>query len=231
MIGTACVNSIERDPRSWADVAKLEIETQKNEPRNLWVRCGYVSRALCKDWEVHPRGRLRWWESKVAIPGTADIGGYLVTFRTIGPKKFKRNKTISLHRISLETFFPKPHRTLECDHRDENRENFDIRNLRWVSHSLNVAFQKHRGWGRMWVKKEQRWKYRARFRDHSYPYRDTKEQARREYLYVRAVWIREERERIIQLVMAHNGVDRLEAIRMLNWDKRDDVFFLVELNE
>jgi hypothetical protein len=227
MIGTVHVNSIERDPRSWADVAKLEIETQKKEPLNLWVRCGYVSRALCDVWEVHPRGKLRWWESKDPISGRVDIGGYLVIDRCWRRRKW----TLSLHRVSLETFFPKPHRILECDHRDENRKNYDIRNLRWVSHALNVAFQKHRGLGRMWVKKEQRWKYRARFRDHSYPYRDTKEQARREYLYIRAVWIREERERIIQMVMSHNGVDRLEAIRMLNWDKRDDVFFLTELNE
>ena len=231
MIGTACVNSIERDTRSWADVAKLEIETQKKEPLNLWVRCGYISRTLCRDWEVHPWGKVRWWESKVIIPGRADIGGYLVTYRNVGPKKHRRAKTFSMHRISLETFYPKPHPTLECDHRDETRTNYDIRNLRWVSHPLNIAFQRHRGIQRMWLKGEQCWKYRARFRSTCYPYRYNKEAARREYLYVRAVWIWEERQRIIQLVMAHNGVDRLEAIRMLNWDKRDDVFFLVELNE
>ena len=229
MLLTADGNCNNLEVRTYAEVAKLKIETQKNDPPNLWVRCGYVSRTLCRCWEVHPRGKLRWWESKELIPGIEDPGGYLILCRKAAGRQ--RARLLSMHRVCLETFYPKPHRILECDHRDENRKNYDIRNLRWVSHSLNIAFQKHRGWSRMWLKKEQRWKYRARFRDHSYPYRDTKEQAREEYLYIRAVWIRNERERIIKMVMAHNNVSRIGAIRMLNWDHRDDVFFLVELNE
>jgi len=230
MLGTACVKLENVDTRTWADVAKLKIETQKNDPPNLWVRCGYVSRTLCNVWEVHPRGKLRWWESKENIPGIEDPGGYLIICRKAAGRQ--RARLLSLHRVALETFYPKPHRNLECDHRDEDRKNYGIRNLRWVTHSLNVAFQKHRGYQRAWRPKLNQWRYRVRFRDRNYPWKlNTSEAARREYLYIRAVWIREERERIIKMVVAHNRVERLEAIRMLNWDKRDDVFFLVELNE
>ena len=228
MSTTADDNCPDLETRTYVEALGSKIETQKKYPQNLWVRCGYVSRALCRCWEVHPRGKLRWWNSKDFIPGKVDIGGYLVTYRTWR----KSQRTLSLHRISLETFFPKPHRNLECDHRDENRKNYDIRNLRWVSHSLNIAFQKHRGWGRVWSKKTRRWRYRARFRDRSYAWKhNTPEAAFEEYSYIRRVWIRNERERIIRMVSSHNNCSRLEAIRMLNWDQRDDVFFLTELND
>lgn len=225
-------NSKILETRTYAEVLGTKIETQQN---GTWVRCGYVSRVLCTRWEIHPRGKLRKFKNKMLVPGVVDVGGYLIIKPKVGPileSGCRRSRTVSLHRMSLETFYPQPHPSLECDHRDAIRTNYDIFNLRWVSRCLNVTFQNHRGWQRAWRPTLKKWRYRVRFRDKNYPWKyDTQEQARDEYLYIRAVWIRQERERIIKLVMSHNNVSRLSAIRMLNWDHRDDVFFLCELNE
>ena len=180
-------------------------------------------------------GKLRNYRTKKDLPGRVDVGGYIVRFWKGGKYKKDRstpwyrtgNRTLSHHRISLETYKPKPHPSLECDHRDEDRKNYAIRNLRWVSHPLNITFQTHKGYrtrrypsGTM---------YQPCFRDKNYKPLRTIGAARDQYLYVRAVWIRKERERIIRMVMEHNSCTRPAAIDMLNWDERDDVDFLHEL--
>ena len=63
MIGTDGENYPKFEKRTYAEVTLSKIETQKNGGPESWVRCGYVSRVLCKCWEVHPRGRLRWWKA------------------------------------------------------------------------------------------------------------------------------------------------------------------------
>ena len=140
MIGTDGEKSTRFEKRTYAEVALSKIETQKIPGPETWVRCGYVSRCLCNCWEVHPRGKLRWFANKNLIPGKEDVGGYIVTHRTWR----RRCRTLSMHRICLETFFPKPHPILECDHRDDNRKNWDIRNLRWVTHQQNQYNRRQR---------------------------------------------------------------------------------------
>ena len=191
-----------------------------------WTRVGYVRGILCNRWEIHPTGKLRKVRSKAPLRGKTDIGGYKVISRWING----HYRVLSFHRISLETYKPKPHPSLECDHRDEVRKNFAIKNLRWVSRALNIAFQKHLGYHRRdWLNGTTT--YRVRFRTGSWGTYKTPEAARDRYLYVRAVWMRNERERIIRLVMNYNNYTRDEAIDALNWDIRDDVYFLRELND
>ena len=92
---------------------------------------------------------------------------------------------------------------------------------------INITFQKHLGY------RTRRYPsgtlYQPCFRDKNYKPLRTKGAARDHYLYVRAVWMRKERERIIRMVMEYNSCTRPEAIDMLNWDERDDVDFLHEL--
>ncbi len=179
-----------------------------------WTRCGLVKKLLCNRWEIHPTGKIRKHRTKKLIKPLIDYGGYpILVWRSK-----KKQCILSLHRISLETFFPKPHPILECDHRDENRKNYAINNLRWVTHSLNISFQKHKGW--MAVKNKNYVSYRSRFRDKSSFFK-TKEEAREYYLTQRALWQKNEREKIISLVMNHNKIPREQAICALNWDERD----------
>ena len=195
-----------------------------------WTRCGYVKGLLCNRWEVHPTGKLRKYKSKKKVNGRKDTGGYptldWVCRNTYNPS-YRRWRKLSLHRIALETYCPKPHPNLECDHRDGTRDNYGIKNLRWVSHALNVSFQEHRGWS-MEVRGGRN-RYRTRFRNKYYGSFNTAIQARDQYLYVLRCWQREERERLILMVMQHNDWTRIQAISALNWDTRDDVDFLREL--
>ena len=202
----------------WKNKEKFGQELHDN-----WTRCGYIRGILCNRWEIHPSGKLRKYRSKAHLKGTSDVGGYPVTGRIV----FGRHRVLSMHRISLETYKPKPHPSLECDHRDEVRKNFAIKNLRWVSRALNVTFQTHLGYRTRYYPKGTM--YETCFRDQTFgPYK-TKAQARDQYLYIRAVWMRNERERLIRMVAEWNSCTRSEAIDMLNWDSRDDVDFLHEL--
>ena len=49
-------------------------------------------------------------------------------------KDGKSNK-VPIHRLVAEAFIPNPHNKLTVDHKDGNRENNDISNLRWATYS------------------------------------------------------------------------------------------------
>jgi hypothetical protein len=53
---------------------------------------------------------------------------------------FKNGKyaTKKLHRLIAEAFIPNPLNLKEVDHIDRNKKNFNINNLRWVTHSQNM---------------------------------------------------------------------------------------------
>jgi hypothetical protein len=42
-----------------------------------------------------------------------------------------------VHRIICEQFLPNPNNSPQCDHKDRNRSNNSLDNLRWVSHQIN----------------------------------------------------------------------------------------------
>ena len=50
---------------------------------------------------------------------------------------YKNNKSnkVPIHRLVAEAFIPNPHDKLTVDHKDGNRENNDISNLRWATYS------------------------------------------------------------------------------------------------
>ena len=55
--------------------------------------------------------------------------GYPVV--TLGPNDHRVQKTV--HRIIASTFIPNPENLPEVDHIDNNKENNDVTNLRWIS--------------------------------------------------------------------------------------------------
>ena len=178
----------------------------------MWQRCRTLRDVSAYHWEVNPEGYLRWVHSGKPVYQEINAWGYPVT--KIG------RKTISFHRIQLETFKPQPHPKLECDHRNACKLDFSLPNLRWVTHALNVSFcNNHKGYTQ-----PSPGVYRARFRDKRYGWFRTVLAAREEYFYQKSCWQREERERIISML----SLSRKQAIAALNWDERDDVYFFVD---
>ncbi len=196
-----------------------------------WTTCGYVSRRFLNYVEVSPKGKIRSRTGE-DFKRYLDIGGYPCIY-------LKRSHgAIAIHRIILETYKPKPHPAVECDHRDGDTGNFALENLRWVTHQggflilispdcLNISFQNHTGYTVRYNKRKPT-VYRVRFRNTCYGNYKTPQQAREQYLWIKSCWQREERERITKLVMTYHFCSRTEAIDMLNWDKRDDVDFLID---
>lgn len=50
-----------------------------------------------------------------------------------------RQESVYLHRILGKTFLPNPRRLETINHKDGNKENFDLSNLEWASHSENIS--------------------------------------------------------------------------------------------
>ena len=177
----------------------------------MWKNCTTVSRLNCSKWECHSDGTVRKRKSKRVICGTFDQDGYLVT----------KDKCISIHRVILETFKPRPHVKLECDHRNGLRTDNSLANLRWVTHKLNMLFRSKdiKGYSVRKTKKGV-FRYRPHFRKLHLKTCNTPEEARTKYLTAKKNAIQAEQKMILALLMT-SGLTRARALSNLNWDSRD----------
>ena len=183
------------------------LKNQK-KMKSEFIQCAIVCHRMHRNLEVNKIGEVRSL-GKIIEP-QINYDGYL-WLRDL-------NHKISFHRIVLETFCPKPLPILECDHRNANPACNLLSNLRWVTRRLNQVFVKARGYC---VRKNKTFvSYQTKFSKKSYGTFRTPELARARYDEVRNKWIKEERHRIIKLVMAR-GCTFEEAMKLLNWDERD----------
>lgn len=73
--------------------------------------------------------------SPIEIKQRLDHDGYYVI--TCGSDKQRSVKRV--HRLLAEMFIPNDDKSLEVDHKDNNRLNNDISNLQWITHADNVS--------------------------------------------------------------------------------------------
>ncbi len=178
----------------------------------MWTRCSYVKGCNLIYLEANPEGMIRNWHTKKVVRGRLDNGGY--PFMTVFLEALGKWRRIALHRIMIQTFKPQPWTKLEVDHRDGQKTNYRLDNLRWCTHSLNVSFVEHRGW------QCQGTTYRARFRGRNWGRFATAKEAREKYVAEKSRWQKQEREKIIAVVLDSYD-SRKEAVEALNWDARD----------
>ena len=175
----------------------------------MWKNCGEIRGKDCSNFEVHPELGIRNYDSKDKVVGIIIKGYPAINIKHRGGWIW-----MPLHIIVMDTLKPRPYKGLEIDHRYGVLD-YRLHALRWVTHPLNISFQEHNGYS------FDRGKYRTRFRNKYYGSFETAAEARAKYLYIRCVWQRNEREKIIEKLM-NNGKTRTETLIMLNWDDRDE---------
>ena len=86
------------------------------------------------DYLIYPDGRVYSKFGKgMFMKPPADTYGYLY----VGLTKDGKQKNMTIHRLIGNAYIPNPENKPCIDHKDHNRQNNDISNLRWVTHSEN----------------------------------------------------------------------------------------------
>jgi len=102
----------------------------------------FVVCAKCPYYEVSASGIVRNVKSKKITTQRISNNGYkMITVFKKGTAK--RTKHFKIHRLVAEAFIPNPDEKPEVDHRDGNRFNNCVQNLRWATRSENQG-NKHR---------------------------------------------------------------------------------------
>lgn len=82
----------------------------------------------------HQRFLIHPWGIVQKIMPRIDRGGYPAVRLSRNGQTFTKR----LHRLLAEHFIPNPENLPEVDHRDGNKRNFALTNLRWCTHADNV---------------------------------------------------------------------------------------------
>jgi hypothetical protein len=110
-------------------------------------------------YEVSDLGRVRSLKSGKIMKPKLEKNGYMRTCLTNN----KQEKTISIHRLILQTFQPTEEK-LQCDHINHIKTDNRLVNLRWATISQNSRFRKKREglssqyMGVAWAKYDKKWK-------------------------------------------------------------------------
>ena len=88
--------------------------------------------------EVFLDGKIVW--NNEERPHYLNRDGYPV----VSIKTNKGWRSIGVHRFIAEAFIPKPNNVdkFEVNHKDYNRENYNVENLEWMTHEENVVYSK-----------------------------------------------------------------------------------------
>ncbi len=98
---------------------------------------------------IYSDGRV-WSKIKNIFLKTAINNDYLIVKLTNN----KQQKTKKLHRLIAEHYIPNPNNKPFVDHKNRDRKDNRIENLRWVSSSennLNMGIKKHNTTGFKWI--------------------------------------------------------------------------------
>ena len=82
---------------------------------------------------IYEDGRVFSKKRNIFLKPSPDKDGYLI----VGLWKDGKEKTFRIHRLIALHYIPNPHNYPCIDHKDRNRKNNSINNLRWVTHIMN----------------------------------------------------------------------------------------------
>tara|TARA_R110001599_G_C11964616_1_gene633216 strand:- start:202 stop:663 length:462 start_codon:yes stop_codon:yes gene_type:complete len=82
---------------------------------------------------IYEDGRVFSKKTNIFLKHSLGINGYF----NVSLSKDGKRKTKNIHRLIALHYIPNPENKLCIDHIDRNRQNNDICNLRWVTHTEN----------------------------------------------------------------------------------------------
>ncbi len=82
---------------------------------------------------IYEDGRVYSKKSNKFMKGSQDKDGYLIVHLC----KDGKGKMIKIHRLIALHYIPNPNNYPCVDHKDRDKENNHISNLRWVTHQMN----------------------------------------------------------------------------------------------
>jgi hypothetical protein len=107
----------------------MEIVTN---PVQEWRRC-----VKCPQYECCRDGLIRHVKSLKPTPQYYSPKGYSTIKYYIASIKAQKNAKV--HRLIAEAFIPNPNLKREVDHKDGNKQNNSVENLRWATRSENCS--------------------------------------------------------------------------------------------
>lgn len=87
------------------------------------------------DYDIYSDGRIYSHRSNKFLSPSKTTDGYLAVRFTNDQKE---GKTFKVHRLVAILFIPNEQNLPEVNHKDGNKQNNNVNNLEWVSHSQNI---------------------------------------------------------------------------------------------
>lgn len=103
----------------------------------MWKTLVYGNEII-EDFEISEEGVIRNKFSGKEYKHYVGKGGYPLVSLPMGKRGVV--KTLRLHKAIAENFISNPYNLTVVHHIDENKENFSISNLMWVTHKQNTDF-------------------------------------------------------------------------------------------
>ena len=156
----------------------------------MWKQCGFVCNVDLSNFEAHPVGIVRNIQTKKVVNTELRGKG---KYPTLVVRMGGKTNRVRMHLIVLETFKPRPHPSLQCDHINEDKLDYSLKNLRWVSCLLNISFCKPQGYIC------RKGKYLATFHGKTWGEYNTASEAYQKHLRVKNHWQKREMSRLLTL--------------------------------
>ncbi len=86
-----------------------------------------------KNYEISSKGRIRNITSQKVLIKRIDTKGY----HRVNLYKNNKQTTCSIHRLVCNAFYPNPENKKCSDHKNNDKLNNNVNNLRWATHSEN----------------------------------------------------------------------------------------------
>jgi hypothetical protein len=159
----------------------------------MWKQCGIICSVDLGKFEAHPVGIVRHIDTQQVVKTELRGKG---KYPTLVLRMGGKTNRVRMHLIILETFKPKPHPSLQCDHINEDKLDYSLKNLRWVSCLLNISFCKPQGYIC------RKGKYLATFHGKTWGEYHKPKEAYEKHLCVKQRWQKQEMTRILSFATA-----------------------------
>ena len=184
----------------------------------FWFPCTTIGGFNFGRWQVNKEGEIRKTSTHKRVKGRP-INGYTQMVYGYTEDNVHKQKTIVQHNLILETFKPRPLEELECDHRNGRRDFNFLKNLRWVTHTLNLLYKPSKGY----YAQGSNWEAQLKLdnKTTSLGYFDNEADAKIAYLQAKSKLIQEKSEGLISRLVLDYDYERAAAIEALNWSEAD----------